>query len=531
MRAIWDFISFWVDCVLSGWTTGKIVFTVVEVVLLLSWLYYTFKKRDLKPFEEKLKERSKYLFFAAFGFSTIFLAPFLKYQSEKISKEIAEKSLQDKSPKLECFVHRTFVGDDGANSLIFLDVSIDNSGGTPSVAEEYRLSVILPNRAVTNANVINIPDEYKLNFLWKEKPWLLDLKRPQLISEKTSKPIQNSDHPRGWTAFRLNGIPMQKFTSTNIILSFSDWTGAKTFVTNGFWRGRLGELADFDLTTVVPGAENIFFPIEPPARTNWLPPELPPGCSNVVIYLGNYGLTIPRKMAEITSSGTKFTISELPDFLLTDLDKMSDYSPRQREMWVRKESSKYTIGGRTIDYPVQPVVISNRLYVEVEIPFSNERRELIMSDVFSSDLPIPRDWDVNFSTNYDAYGNGVYAFEVVNELRNPVLQVGYTSPNEIHVNGIFQVDSNCILAAFGDLPTLGTFTFTNLDINHGLMTASLQVENFHETLIVRSNETLASFGQRFTNEFFRPMFKYQKPIFKYPSNRHPGEFADGVLLR
>ncbi len=58
------------------------------------------------------------------------------------------------------------------------------------------------------------------------------------------------------------------------------------------------------------------------------------------------------------------------------------------------------------------------------------------------------------------------------------------------------------------------------------MTASLQVENFHETIEIHSNETIASFGQRLTNEFFRPIFKHQMPIFKYPSNRNPGAFAE-----
>jgi hypothetical protein len=124
---------------------------------------------------------------------------------------------------------------------------------------------------------------------------------------------------------------------------------------------------------------------------------------------------------------------------------------------------------------------------------------------------------------------GVYAYEVVNELKNPILQVTYAAPNVVLVNGIFQVDSNSILVAFGKQPQLITFKINDSNQTQGMMTASLQAETFHETLIIRSNETIASFGQRLTNEFFRPIFKNQKPIFKYPSNRKLGVFEDYVF--
>jgi hypothetical protein len=160
----------------------------------------------------------------------------------------------------------------------------------------------------------------------------------------------------------------------------------------------------------------------------------------------------------------------------------------------------------------------------VEIPFSNEKHKLVMNDSFDSQLHKPRRWDRNYSTNYSVT-SGVYAYEVVNELKNPVLQVIYAAPNVVLVNGIFQVDSNSILAAFGQQPQLFTLTMSSQN-NTQEMTASLDINNFHETLVIHSNETFASFGQRFTNEFFRPIFKYQRPMFKYPSSRNLGVFED-----
>ncbi len=504
---LWDIINNW-----AGYATGGLIMALVFLGQTLS--------KKWQPSRGLLK-------FLCITF--LALAIFKSWDDQYTSTLTIQKLLNDKSPKLDGFIHRTLIADEPGttNSLILAEVSICNAGAIPSIAEEFRVTALLPQTKSTNAQDINFSDKYILNFIHKEKPWLLDLKRPQLIAEKTIKAIPVGESRRGWVAFRLLGVPTSRLQQTNVVVSFLDIAGTRIHVTNGFWKGKPGNPQPLDdLTATIPEAENIFYLVEPPARTNWLPPELPAGCSNVVVFLGAQVLELPVKMAEISSVGKKFSISELPDFLSKDLDKSPDYSPRRRTVWFRSSPPKTSIGGKSIDYPIQPAVISNRLYVEVEIPFSNERRELVMSDDFGSQLPIPQNWDINFSTNYDAYGNGIYAYEVVNELTNPVLQVVYTAPNEVHVNGIFQVDTNSILAAFGEPPVLGTFSYTNLSTNEGLMKAALQIETFHESLVIRSNESIASFGQRFTNEFFRPIFKYQRPIFKYPSNRNLGVFAN-----
>jgi hypothetical protein len=460
-------------------------------------------------------------------FHLLIISPYQAYVTTKMELDDSNKKLADKAPQLDGFVNRFLVADEGGTgSIIFLELTVDNYGETPSHAVQYELAVKLEDKSLTNAEEINFSDEFKLNVDYKGKPWLLDLKRPQLISEKTVKPVSRGNSPRGWVAYRLPGIKRSQFQETNVVLSFVDFYGKKSFVTNLFWKGKLAEAQrGYDLTTVIPGAENIFFPIEPPVRTDWTPPELSAEQTNVVLFFGTNGMVISRTFAEAFGGGKRFSVSELPDYLLKDLDKAPFYSPRMRYVWVRFASDQITIDGKTVEYPIAPVVVSNRLYVEVTIPFSNERRKLVMSDAFSTALPIPANWDVNFSTNYDGYGNGIYAYEVVNELTNPVLQVTYFGANEVHVNGIFQVDSNSILASFDDQLHLGTITLSVADTNQGLMTASLQMENFHETLPIGTNESIASFGRRFTNEFFRPIFRNQKPIFKYPSNRNLGAFS------
>jgi hypothetical protein len=535
-----EFIHFWIHCVRIGWEWGDGIFEKIECFTILVSAFFLChnklqKHRD--KWEENAMKAAFYIFAATFLFSTIFVASFFQYKqiASNLSGQTAisnkqQKELDDKSPKLHGFVNRSMLADEPgtSNSLVFLEVQIGNSGGSPSGADQFDLRVSTRNLS-TNACEIYFTNEYTLRFWDKGKPYLLDLSRDELISEKAHKAIQPGDSPRGWLAFRLNGIQMNQYAATNLILSFADINDKKIYVTNGLSRSKPSAGSAVDaLTLVLPGSDNIFHPVKVEVRTNndWLPPELPPGCSNVIVFFGASQFIEPRQMAEISDSGTKFAIKDLPDYFLQNLDKVATYSPRQQYMWLKSAETSYTIGGRTFPNPIHPVIVSNRLYIEVEIPFSNERHKLVMSDAFDAELsPLPLNWDRNYSTNYEV-NRGVYLYEIVNELTNPVLQVAYSAPNEVHINGIFQVDSNSILAAFGQQPVLATFNYENYGPTSGVVTASLQIENFHETLTLHSNETLASFGQRFTNEFFRPIFQYQMPIFKYPSNRHLGALED-----
>ena len=236
-------------------------------------------------------------------------------------------------------------------------------------------------------------------------------------------------------------------------------------------------------------------------------------------------------MAEVlaATNGVKFKIKDLPDNFLKNLDTMPNFTPRMESIWLRAGFQNTTVGNKTFAYPIVPLIISNRLYIEVQVPFSNDKKTLVMNDSFDPDLQIPRRWDRNYSTNYDEYGNGMFYYEVVNELTNPVLQVIYAAPNVVLVNGIFKVDSDSIYTAFGQPPSLLTFSNSveyGLQTTQRITTISLQSQTFKEIIGFTTNDSIAEEGEVWTNEFYRPVFKNQHRIFKYPSYLNLGVVED-----
>ncbi len=200
-----------------------------------------------------------------------------KANREKIAE--LEQSLNDKSPKLEGFVHRIMTADEPGttNSFILVDVSVSDLGGMQSKADEYGLAVNISSNRSVKAEEIHFPDDFKLNFIHNSRPWMVDLKRRQLISEKTINAIPIGESFRGWLAYRLQGIQRSQYQDTNVFFTFLDVDGKRSYATNGLWHGKmLSETNYDDFTMVIPGAENIFYPVPPEIRTNWLPPSPSP---------------------------------------------------------------------------------------------------------------------------------------------------------------------------------------------------------------------------------------------------------------
>jgi hypothetical protein len=159
--------------------------------------------------------------------------------------------------------------------------------------------------------------------------------------------------------------------------------------------------------------------------------------------------------------------------------------------------------------------------VDVQIPFLNEKRKLVMSREFDSAVSkLPNNWDWNYSTNYNST-RGIYYYEIVNELTNPVLQVFYTAPNEIHVFGIFIVETNQILETFGAPPQL--ITLTSKFINPTNMQEITNVFEISKALGTNS------MGNIITNYMYDLKFPESKTIFKYPFNRNQNVFADWFM--
>ena len=129
-------------------------------------------------------------------------------------------------------------------------------------------------------------------------------------------------------------------------------------------------------------------PKQPAEIKRWLPPELPQGCSNVVLWFGGEGHIFPiwrLQQFPPAPASAKVPIKTLPPEFGTNLNKLPNYSPRVRNVFVRSDI-EYRIGGKTVSYPISPHVISNRLFVDVEIPFLNEKRTILMSDDVDSEL-------------------------------------------------------------------------------------------------------------------------------------------------
>jgi hypothetical protein len=530
---MWDFINYWWGCVQAGWEFGDGIFERIETVSILAsgfFLCHRKLRKHRETLEEHAMKISFYIFAAAFLISTVFVAPFIK--DKKSAGDLSDMSLKnsrlqgqldDKSPKLEGFIHRTVPMDGSSpDSTIFLDVSISNLGGTPSDAEEYGLKVILSTNISVIGEELKFTNEYTLNFFHKEQQWLLDLKRPQLIAEKTISSIPTGEHRRGWLAYRLHGLKTGQYELTNIVFSFVDNYGRRIAATNGFWMGNKSFLTNTDdIATVIPGAENIFYPISPEIITNWLPPELPPGCSNVTVYFGASGIIYSRSMAEISSEGTKFAIKDLPDFMLGDMEKIPNYSPHLENMWIRWSSINQDYGGKTVDLPILPFVVSNRFYVDVQIPFLNEKRKLVMSREFDPELSkLPKNWDWNYSTNYNST-RGIFYYEIVNEFSNPVLQVFYTAPNEVHIFGIFIVNTNQLLETFGGPPQLLTLNMKFISKENGK-----EITDADE---IKKELGTNSVATMMTNFMYDLKFPESKSIFKYPFNRYPNVFSDDLV--
>jgi hypothetical protein len=214
-----EFLRYWLHCLQIGWEHGGGIFEKIEFFaallsgcLLLHLCHNWEKMRG--GLEEFLLKWAFRIFLFAFLFSAVFVAPFeLEKEADaklaSVTREDSDlqKRLDDKSPKLNGFINRTFLADEPGttNLLAFLEVTIGNAGGSPSIAEQFSLQAFLSKGTSNSADPINIPDEYKMNF-WREgKLCLLDLRRSELISERTAKAIQPGESPRGWLAFRFSG--------------------------------------------------------------------------------------------------------------------------------------------------------------------------------------------------------------------------------------------------------------------------------------------------------------------------------------
>ncbi len=274
---------------------------------------------------------------------------------------------------------------------------------------------------------------------------------------------------------------------------------------------------------------------------SWRPPELPKDCKDVVIWFGGEGMIYKRDMLTNFSLGleaTSLPISKLPESERANLLKAPGFSPRKKDV-LAKLYIENKINGKIEDfYPVLPQIVSNRLYVLIKIPFTNCQRIVMgddMDSVLTNCLPqSPAYWDWNYSRDPNTN-----VFEIVNENKNPIVQVVYKSPREVLVNGVFFVGHNDVQVTFdGKLPAFFPLPNVTTNMPADMLGAVLTNQfggnvptnqaapgkhqfpiyqvGFGATNLIWSLATEDVYGMFATN---------RKPIFKYPSNLYPGGFA------
>jgi hypothetical protein len=249
--------------------------------------------------------------------------------------------------------------------------------------------------------------------------------------------------------------------------------------------------------------ETVEIPKPAPAQVQnpWRPPELPKGCTNVTLYFGGTTLSMSIFEARISASGngTRFALKDVPQKFTDGIDKLTNYSPRNRDLWIRR-LPRFVMGDKEVELPVAPVVVSNRLYVEAELPFKNDWRTVLMSD--DLDQEFPKLWDRNYDSN---------RYELVTERGNPVFQLIYEAANRVRVNTIFLIDTNTAIGAFGT-------NWQSVSV-HAMVVPPDITTNVLPLSIVVAPPWLKEI---YTNLLYNKPFPGQERIFRYPSWKYPG---------
>jgi hypothetical protein len=183
------------------------------------------------------------------------------------------------------------------------------------------------------------------------------------------------------------------------------------------------------------------------------------------------GKTLSWKPPQLPENATFFDIEYGPSRSFGSIsfftNKVPDHCPFAFEDFI---NGAINITGFRDWLPISINLISNRLYVDASIPLGDDSDIVIHGN--SANKFVPFDWDMNFSDN---------AVEVIDQTRQPILQVVYVRPNKILIRGVFAKGGRYVV--LGESVTFG---------------GVLPIDKRKSDL---------------------------KPIFKYPSGLHSGEYA------
>src|SRR5579871_5752007 len=118
--------------------------------------------------------------------------------------------------------------------------------------------------------------------------------------------------------------------------------------------------------------------------TDWQPPELPDTYTNIILHFAANEFKIPRPVVEVLSEGgasKKLSLTNVPEEFLAHMETLTNYSPRQDYGYYRAASNiQWMLQNHAMTLPIMPHIISNRLYIDVEMAFLNEKTTLSINE-------------------------------------------------------------------------------------------------------------------------------------------------------
>ena len=177
----------------------------------------------------------------------VFVATYLTWLPEKIKNEAF----------LAAYPENVMMGNQAANGIdsrfpravVILEMSIGNSCGEPTIAQDYRLTIESP--LVTYGpieNVLIYANYYDAKVLGAPKEFKLQLHPQDMLDQITATPIATGDRPRGYLMFWLPpGSDVSSFPvgQTSFVITFVDVKNRQS--TMGPWRPSVDQVGRFNL--------------------------------------------------------------------------------------------------------------------------------------------------------------------------------------------------------------------------------------------------------------------------------------------
>src|SRR5450759_4359607 len=139
-ESFWQWLKFWGNCIHDGFEVWDYLFGISEFLLVFIIGYLTYRKRHhhAKQWEERSVKWVWLILGVSFAVSTIFVAPFLKFQEADSRKTTHEKFdyINQNRPYLE----PQLVIDSIESNTVFYHYQVQNTGVLPasSISEEQK---------------------------------------------------------------------------------------------------------------------------------------------------------------------------------------------------------------------------------------------------------------------------------------------------------------------------------------------------------------------------------------------------------